>query len=136
MKNKELTLDKIQKIRDDNNNKNIRIYEYIYTRIEFVIKQAVKNNKSSCNYTVPSYIVGFPVFDLSEAINYCMIKIKKNGLIPFLLNINTICVTWQVVDKHNQKMNNNNGNVEENDEKGEDDAFVNSLINYKIKTMD
>lgn len=129
-KNKELNIDEIKKIKNEKNNKNIKIYDYIYSRIEFLIKQSVKNNKMSCDYTVPSYIVGFPVFDLDIAVNHCIAKLIKNGFVPFLLNVNTIRVTWQFEDREPKLKK---SVYEENNVSDKDEDFVNSLIKYKMK---
>ncbi len=128
MNKNNFSIDSILKEQELRNNKIIKIYDYIYSKTEFIIKKSVKMGQSYCYYDVPNFIFGYPAFNQNEATQYILNKLTENGFVPFLIRDNYICITWPVPDKKS-KVDTRVKNEES--ENLDNDDFVNSLIRYK-----
>jgi hypothetical protein len=136
-KNPRISIDKINKIKSTKNLRELKVFEYLYSRTEIIIEKAVKSNKDICYYTVPPFVFGYPVYGLEEAIDYICKKLISNGLSPLRVTTDTIAITWNNKETesddsegHRKEYNNNS---KENNSSAFEDELLDSLMKYKTK---
>lgn len=104
----------------DEKRKQIRkeIYTRVYEQFSRKIKQCVELGHKQVFLTVPSYLVGYPVFDRNAAARYVARQFILGGFQVQLIGDYDVYVTWQIPKKKKEK------------EKVVDDDFPN-LMNLK-----
>ncbi len=98
-----ISINDIHKI--DEKRKQIRkeIYTKIYEQFSRKIKQCVELGHKQIFLLVPSYLVGYPVFDRTAAAKYIARQFKLGGFQVQLVSEYEIYVTWQVTKKKKEK---------------------------------
>lgn len=98
-----ISINDIHKI--DEKRKQIRkeIYTKIYEQFSRKIKQCVELGHKQIFLLVPSYLVGYPVFDRTAAARYIARQFKLGGFQVQLVSEYEIYVTWQVTKKKKEK---------------------------------
>jgi hypothetical protein len=104
----------------DEKRKQIRkeIYTRVYEQFSRKIKQCVELGHKQVFLTVPSYLVGYPVFDRNAAARYVARQFTLGGFQVQIIGDYDVYVTWQIPKKKKEK------------EKVVDDDFPN-LMNLK-----
>jgi hypothetical protein len=104
----------------DEKRKQIRkeIYTRVYEQFSRKIKQCVELGHKQVFLTVPSYLVGYPVFDRNAAARYVARQFTLGGFQVQLIGDYDVYVTWHIPKKKKEK------------EKVVDDDFPN-LMNLK-----
>ena len=104
----------------DEKRKQIRkeIYTRVYEQFSRKIKQCVELGHKQVFLTVPSYLVGYPVFDRNAAARYVARQFILGGFQVQIIGDYDVYVTWQIPKKKKEK------------EKVVDDDFPN-LMNLK-----
>ena len=74
--------------------KNV-IYQKVYDRIEKKISMASAQNFYKCLYEIPEFMLGLPLYNLNECINYVDKKLKENGF-KTLWKTNEVLIDWSV----------------------------------------
>src|SRR3989344_6327233 len=78
----------------------IKVYDHILEDCHKKIYNIVKiNDKSECNFKVPDYKFGLPIFNRDACLAYILIKLRKNGFDAKCLPPNQIYISWE---KHKQ----------------------------------
>lgn len=98
-----ISINDIHKI--DEKRKQIRkeIYTKIYEQFSRKIKQCVELGHKQIFLLVPSYLVGYPVFDRTAAARYIARQFKLGGFQVQVVSQYEIYVTWQVTKKKKEK---------------------------------
>ena len=98
-----ISINDIHKI--DEKRKQIRkeIYTKIYEQFSRKIKQCVELGHKQIFLLVPSYLVGYPVFDRTAAAKYIARQFKLGGFQVQLVSEYEIYVTWKVTKKKKEK---------------------------------
>jgi hypothetical protein len=96
---KAFNINKISEIRNKNTNKNKELFEAIYSRVEKAIERAVISGANNCIYEVPPFIIGLPLYNVDEVLYYVNSKLVSNGFTPYLMNSNTINITWHITSR-------------------------------------
>jgi len=98
-----ISINDIHKI--DEKRKQIRkeIYTKIYEQFSRKIKQCVELGHKQIFLLVPSYLVGYPVFDRTAAAKYIARQFKLGGFQVQVVSQYEIYVTWQVTKKKKEK---------------------------------
>jgi len=121
-----LTINKLYRINENNNNKKIKVYDYIYRIIENIIEKSAKNNLNYCHYQIPPFILGYPIYDINEVKMFLINELNEAGFHVVLLDENWIQITWSLHKESDVILNNDNDNeVVSNDE------LIQSLIKLK-----
>jgi len=81
---------KKQKKKEDEKKK---VYEKIYERIVKKIKMASDLNFFQCNYEIPELLLGIPIYNLSDCIEYVDKKLQKNEFKTAWRN-NIVTIDW------------------------------------------
>ena len=103
-----LSINDVTKI--DEKRKQIRkdIYKKIYEQFSTKIKQSVELGHKQIFLTVPSFLLGYPVFDRSQAARYVARQFQLGGFTVRLISDHDIYVSW-VVEKKKKKVQEDGG---------------------------
>src|SRR6185369_34076 len=66
----------------------------VYDRMKNRINNSVKVKAKECVYTIPEFIVGYPLIDVPKTMNYLLTKLKKEGFIAIQLTLLDLYITW------------------------------------------
>tara|TARA_B100000768_G_scaffold159538_1_gene158643 strand:+ start:1265 stop:1633 length:369 start_codon:yes stop_codon:yes gene_type:complete len=67
------------------------------------IRHLSKHGELRCVYTVPSYIFGFPTYNVAEITTYLFTILKNEGFCVVLLGDDKIFVSWDINDINSLK---------------------------------
>ena len=86
-------------VRDAQMKKNQRHYEafdHILTGIYKHIEKCISMFRTAtyCVYTVPEFVLGYPLYNLNECIGYIQDKLKKNGYSTKYVFPNILFISW------------------------------------------
>ena len=98
-----LSINDVTKI--DEKRKQIRkdIYKKIYEQFSSKIKKSVELGHKQIFLTIPSFLLGYPVFDRSQAARYVARQFHLGGFNVRLVSDHDIYVSW-VVEKKKKKV--------------------------------
>ena len=82
-----------QQLRDKSKEK---IFEKIFKRIEFKIKQASLLNLYECSYEIPEFLLNIPLYNLQDCKQYILDKLNKNEFRTSSGGYNIIYISWQL----------------------------------------
>jgi hypothetical protein len=98
-----ISIDDVTKI--DEKRKQIRkeIYTKIYEQFSSKIKQSVELGHKQLFLSVPSFLIGYPVFDRSAAARYIARQFVLGGFTVKLVSDHDIYVSWAIPKKKKEK---------------------------------
>jgi hypothetical protein len=98
-----ISIDDVTKI--DEKRKQIRkeIYTKIYEQFSSKIKQSVELGHKQLFLSVPSFLIGYPVFDRSAAARYIARQFVLGGFTVKLVSDHDIYVSWVIPKKKKEK---------------------------------
>jgi hypothetical protein len=93
-----------------NKKKNLRqtIYHKILEKCHIKIKASAGKEFYECNYDVPHYVVGLPLFNINECIDYLINKLKDNGFKVDYFFPKTLHISWFPVSEIKNEETNRN----------------------------
>ena len=100
--NYDINIKEIQKIHNEKLINKLKYYEKILQKCFFKIRQAVYNEETYCLYSVPSYMKGFPIYNVKQCIFYIMNKLKKNSIDSKYIYPNIIFIYWKYKNTYDQ----------------------------------
>jgi len=89
-----LSIDDVVKIDDKRKQIRKEIYMKIYTQFSTKIKQSVELGHKQLFMTIPTFLIGYPVFDRSAAARYVARQFTLGGFTVQLVSDYDIYVTW------------------------------------------
>lgn len=89
----------------ENKRKRIKkeTYVKIYEQCSRKIKQAIELKQKQVFLKIPSYVVGYPTFDVEQATFYIKRQFELGGLDVKLIEKNEIYVSWHKASKSEKK---------------------------------
>jgi len=98
-----ISIDDVTKI--DEKRKQIRkeIYTKIYEQFSSKIKQSVELGHKQIFLSVPSFLIGYPVFDRSAAARYIARQFVLGGFTVKLVSDHDIYVSWVIPKKKKER---------------------------------
>lgn len=114
-----------------------KIMENIYSRME----KATSMNQLNCFYEVPEFLIGHPLYNINDCLEFNISQLMKNGFLVKYYFPRILYISWnmeeikylQVVDKL-QKEKKTKDQVPKKLEHNETKNFVNSIANCKPKS--
>lgn len=100
-----------------------RSFEKVLQKSHSKIKLAAKNNHYECFYEVPEVIVGVPLYNITDCIQYVIQNLKDNGFYIYYIYPKNLYISW------NPKLVNNEDIKKKNNNLLEFDSFDNLLTN-------
>lgn len=70
------------------------VYNSILQKCHMKIEEAAKKEKYFCYYDVPEYVIGLPLYNISECIEHVIDQLKENGFKVEYLFPKMIHVSW------------------------------------------
>ena len=90
----DLNIHDLYKSVDQRKENKKRSFESVLKKIHAKIKQAAAHDHFACFYVVPEVVVGIPLYNITECIEYLVNALKNNGFIIRLMYPNTIYINW------------------------------------------
>ena len=105
MKTNKVSLFDLYEIKRTREIKNINVFNHILELCYKKIKQTAEYGKMSMYYTIPPIIIGYPLYKLTDCIEYIIDNLKKSGLCVIAApppNNSCIYISWKI-DEISQK---------------------------------
>lgn len=83
---------------DTKNQNKKKTFEQVLDRVHSKIKLAAKNDHYACFYPVPEFIIGIPLYNITECIEYLISALKDNGFFIRFIYPNNIYISWDPKD--------------------------------------
>ena len=77
--------------------KRLEIYDNILKQCHRRIKHYSKFEKTTCFFAIPEFLIGVPLFDVTELRTYKMNSLERNGFELMYLHINQIFKKKKVI---------------------------------------
>ena len=113
-----LSINDVNKIDEKRKQIKKEIYKKIYEQFSAKIKQSVELGHKQIFLTVPTFLLGYPVFDRRLAAKYVARQFELGGFTVKLLSDYDIYVSWVVSKKKKEK-------------REDDDVELPNLLNLK-----
>jgi hypothetical protein len=108
MKTNKISLFDLYEIKRTREIKNVNVFNHILDICYKKIKQTAEFGKMSLYYKVPPIIIGYPLYDLDECINYIADNLKKSGLCVMNIsqsNKSYLYISWKIDEISNKAKN-------------------------------
>jgi len=76
--------------------RRLAIYKKITSNCFKKIKLAVENDEFYCFYTIPEYIPGIPLFNMTDCVLFMLNELKSKGFVSRYVHPFMLYVSWQV----------------------------------------
>lgn len=118
-----LSIDDVNKI--DERRKQIKkeIYIKIYEQFSSKIKQSVEYGHKQIFLTVPSFLLGYPAFNRTQAAKYLVRQFSLGGFTARLISDYDVYISWYIPKKKREK--------EKKETDSESEADFPNLMNLK-----
>lgn len=80
----------------------INVFEKILSKCHIKIKNAATKELYTCIYEVPEYVVGLPLFNINDCIDYLMNQLKDNGFKVELIFPKSLVIDWSPITSDNK----------------------------------
>lgn len=89
---KQLNIFELQNSINKKKQQRVNVYESVLSKCHMKIQIAAKKEKYECFYDVPQYVVGLPLFNINECVDFIISQLQNNGFhvkyyFPKLLHI-------------------------------------------------
>lgn len=102
-----LSLYDLYEIKKKKDNKINEAFNVILNACHKKIKSIAESGGQSLYYTIPPIIIGYPLYNYANCMNYVITELKKSGLYVSILpepNNNNIYISWKIEDVSNQNI--------------------------------
>lgn len=76
--------------------KRMELYDSILVKCHSRIKYNSNLQRNYCFYQIPEFVIGIPLYDVSELRNYVMNSLKTNGFEILYIEPNWLFIHWDV----------------------------------------
>jgi len=87
--------------------RRLETYDGILKQCHCRIKYYSKFEKTTCFFAIPEFIIGIPLFDVTELRTYMVNSLRKNGFKIMYLHPNWLMVDWTEKKKSLKKLQEN-----------------------------
>jgi hypothetical protein len=84
-------------------NRRYEAFEKVLSICHKRIKDSAEHQQLKTLIVVPEFIVGYPIFNMNECLEYIIDSMKKNGLYVKYFFPNILYVSWDYVEIENDK---------------------------------
>ena len=75
------------------------VYDIVLKKCHRRIVMINENQKVNCFFDIPSYIIGYPLYDLNKCAQHILYSLKKNGLEVTYFFPNYLYISWALETK-------------------------------------
>jgi hypothetical protein len=104
------------------------------------IKYNAKQERTSCFYQIPEFIIGVPLYNINDLRKYIISSLESNGFKLLYFDPNIVFITWEIkINKKKEKLNQKKQKQQTNDfklideYKPQGDLIYNSLDLLSMK---
>lgn len=136
-----LNIDDLYETIDEKNNKRLEKFDGILKQIHTRIRYYSKLERTFCFFQIPEFIIGVPLYNVSDLRNYIINSLKRNGFHIVYIDPNWLYISWSKEDRGKpvKKVKKKDKNYKLIDEYKPSGQFVNdndlSSINMKTKQL-
>ena len=94
-----LNIDELYETIDEKNNKRLKKFDGILKNIHIRIKYYAKLERTFCFFKIPEFIIGVPLYNISDLRNYIINSLKKNGFHIVYIDPNWLYISWSKEDR-------------------------------------
>ena len=76
--------------------KHAKCFEKVLDMVHNKIKKSAEMKQLHCMYIVPTFIFGYPLFNLNECIQYLVKELKANGFLVTYMFPNKLYISWDL----------------------------------------
>ncbi len=69
----------------------------VYERMKNRINSSVRARAKECIYTIPEFIPGYPLINITKTMDYLVSKLKREGFIVMPISILDLYITWDPI---------------------------------------
>lgn len=89
-----LNIFELNKKRDEKEIKKVETYRKILKKIHNKIKLNGEKGLEHAVYVIPKFVMGLPAYDQIKCADYCVERLRKNGLVTIYTYPNLIFISW------------------------------------------
>ena len=75
------------------------VYDIILNKCHRRIELTTENQKLKCFFEVPSFVLGYPLYDLNKCVEYIINALKNNGFVIEYYFPNYIYISWDIEEE-------------------------------------
>lgn len=117
------------------------VYKTVYERLKNRINNHAKVGSKYCVYTIPEFLIGYPLVKVDKTMAYLHKKLLKEGFISFEIDSCNIFITWdpeeiRKLNKIYKNYSSGNDKTESLAERSfirDNDDLIQSLIDSKFQ---
>tara|TARA_B110000285_G_C14600264_1_gene370347 strand:- start:112 stop:540 length:429 start_codon:yes stop_codon:yes gene_type:complete len=94
-----LNIDDLYETIDEKNNKRLEKFDGILTKIHSRIKYNSNLERTFCFFQIPEFIIGVPLYNVSDLRNYIINSLKRNGFHIVYIDPNWLYISWSKEDR-------------------------------------
>tara|TARA_B100000686_G_C16689329_1_gene916670 strand:+ start:229 stop:654 length:426 start_codon:yes stop_codon:yes gene_type:complete len=94
-----LNIDELYETIDEKNNKRLEKFDGILKQIHGRIKYYSKLERTFCFFQIPEFIIGVPLYNVSDLRNYIINSLKRNGFHIVYIDPNWLYISWSKEDR-------------------------------------
>ena len=99
-----MSLNKIVEIQENNRQRKMSVYKKVYDLIESKINVYVSKGSQACIYKIPEFIMGYPLINVPETMEYVLYRLNHNGLIAFATDTEHIYISWELSSERRKEI--------------------------------
>ncbi len=84
----------VYKIMREKNSKKKESYEVLLEKVYKKIQKVSLIKIYNCNYEIPGFIIGYPIYDIKLCIAYIISKLRLSGFIANFVGKNIVYISW------------------------------------------
>lgn len=111
----------LEKKRKEKSERNHELYRGFFYEISEKIKNRDSLGNRNMIHRIPTIVIGFPMYDITHAIQYVISKLQTNGFFVCLWHDNYLYIDWSVLENnskpHKKDKKQNNFSLDEINEK-------------------
>ena len=94
-----LNIDDLYETIDEKNNKRLEKFDGILKQIHARIKYYSRLERTFCFFQIPEFIIGVPLYNVSDLRNYIINSLKRNGFHIVYIDPNWLYISWSKEDR-------------------------------------
>jgi hypothetical protein len=94
-----LNIDDLYETIDEKNNKRLEKFDGILKQIHTRIRYYAKLERTFCFFQIPEFIIGVPLYNVTDLRNYIINSLKRNGFHIVYIDPNWLYISWAKEDR-------------------------------------
>tara|TARA_B110000879_G_C10852664_1_gene386048 strand:- start:211 stop:636 length:426 start_codon:yes stop_codon:yes gene_type:complete len=94
-----LNIDDLYETIDEKNNKRLEKFDGILKKIHGRIRYYSQLERTFCFFQIPEFIIGVPLYNVSDLRNYIINSLKRNGFHIVYIDPNWVYISWSKEDR-------------------------------------